>query len=204
MPLLIVAIAILVLLALIVGLRLHAFIGLLIVALGTGLAQGMELEAVMSSIQHGVGGTLGYLALVLGLGAMLGALIAESGAAERITYSLIQRFGKRHIQWAIILTGFIVGIPMFYTVGFVMLIPLIFAIAHRLGLPLLYVGIPMVASLSVTHGFLPPHPAPTTIASIYHADVSLTLLYGLLLAIPTIVIAGFFFGKSFKLPLIPI
>ncbi len=198
MPLLIVAIGIFFLLLLVIRLKIHAFIALILVALGVGLAQGMGLEAVAGSIERGVGGTLGYLALVLGFGAMLGALIAESGAAEQITRSLIASFGQRNIQWAIILTGFIVGVPMFYTVGFVMLIPIIFAIAASVRLPLLYVGIPMAASLSVTHGFLPPHPAPTTIAGIFEADISMTLLYGLILAVPTIIIAGLLFGRTFK------
>jgi gluconate transporter len=198
MPLIIVAIGIFFLLLLVIRFKVHAFLALILVALGVGLAQGMGLEAVVSAIERGVGGTLGYLALVLGLGAMLGALIAESGAAEQITHRLIDAFGKRNIQWAIILTGFIVGVPMFYTVGFVMLIPIIFAIAASIGLPLLYVGIPMAASLSVTHGFLPPHPAPTTIAGIYDADISMTLLYGLILAVPTIIIAGLLFGRTFK------
>ena len=138
------------------------------------------------------------MALILGFGAMLGALIAESGAAQNITTSLIDKFGIKNIHWAVILTGFIVGVPMFYSVGFIMLIPIIFSIAQSTRLPILYVGIPMVASLSVTHGFLPPHPAPTAIAVIYGADVSLTLLYGLILAIPTIIIAGPIFGSTFK------
>ena len=198
MPILIVVIGIAFLLFLIVRLKFNAFLALIIVSFGVGLAQGMMPVEVVASIQEGVGSTLGYLALILGFGAMLGALIAESGAAHGITNRLIKVFGRKNIQWAIILTGFIVGIPMFYSVGFVMLIPIIFTIAAATGLPLLYVGIPMVASLSVTHGFLPPHPAPTAIAVIYNADVTLTLLYGLLLAVPTIIIAGYFFGRTFK------
>ena len=198
MPVLIVLIGVATLLLLVVRFKFHAFIALILVALGVGLAQGMGTEAVLKSIQNGVGGTLGYLALVLGSGAMLGGLIAESGAAQRITERLVKRFGLKNIQWALILSGFIVGIPLFYTVGFVMLIPLIFSIAIATELPLLYLAIPMVASLSVTHGFLPPHPAPTAIAVIYSADVGLTLLYGLIIAIPTVIIAGLLFGRTFK------
>ena len=198
MPLFIVFIGILVLLFLIMGLRFNAFIALTLVALGVGIAEGMQITEVVSSIQKGVGSTLGYLALILGFGAMLGALIAESGAAQGITNRLVDMFGMKNIQWAVIITGFIVGVPMFYSVGFIMLIPIIFAIAQSTGMPLLYIGIPMVASLSVTHGFLPPHPAPTAIAVIYEADISLTLLYGLILAVPTIIIAGPIFGRTFK------
>jgi gluconate transporter len=198
MPLLIVALGVLILLLLVVRFKIHAFIALIIVALGIGFAQGMDPDQVLKSIQNGVGGTLGYLALVLGFGAMLGGLIAESGAAQRITQRLVQRFGVKNIQWALVLSGFIVGIPLFYTVGFVMLVPLIFSVAIATELPLLYLAIPMVASLSVTHGFLPPHPAPTAIAVIYEADMGLTLIYGLIIAVPTVIIAGVLFGRTFK------
>ncbi len=198
MPLLIVAIGILVLLLLIMVYRVNAFLALILVALGVGVAIGMPVKEVVKSIQSGVGSTLGYLALILGFGAMLGALIAESGAAQTITKRLIDLFGIKRVQWAMMLTGFIVGIPLFYTVGFLMLIPIIFAVAATTRLPLLYVGIPMIASLSVTHGFLPPHPAPTAIVEFYGADINLTLLYGLILAVPTVVIAGPIFGSTFK------
>ena len=198
MPLLIVAIGVAVLLLLVVRFKIHAFIALILVALGVGLAQGMDTEQVLKSIQSGVGGTLGYLALVLGFGAMLGGLIAESGAAQRITHRLIKRFGKKNIQWALVLSGFIVGIPLFYTVGFIMVVPLIFSVAIATELPLLYLALPMIASLSVTHGFLPPHPAPTAIALEYQADMNLTLLYGLIIGIPTVIIAGVLFGRMFK------
>jgi gluconate transporter len=198
MPIIIVLIGIATLLLLIVRFKFHAFIALVIVALGIGLAQGMSTDAVLQSIENGVGDTLGFLALVLGFGAMLGGLIAESGAAQRITERLVRGFGLKNIQWALIVSGFIIGIPLFYTVGFVMLIPLIFSITIATRLPLLYVAIPMVASLSVTHGFLPPHPAPTAIAVTYKADVGLTLVYGLVIAIPTIIFAGLLFGRTFR------
>lgn len=198
MPLFIIFLAIIILLLLIIVLRFNAFIALTLVALGVGIALGMPLTETVSSMTKGVGSTLGSLALILGFGAMLGALIAESGAAQNITRNLIKRFGIERIQWAMVLTGFIVGIPIFYTVGFIMLIPIIFAVAASTRLPLLYVGVPMIASLSVTHGFLPPHPAPTAIVEIYQADINLTLLYGLVLAVPTVIIAGPIFAKTLK------
>jgi Gnt-I system high-affinity gluconate transporter len=136
--------------------------------------------------------------MILGFGAMLGKLVADSGAAQRITSKLIGLFGLKNIQWALVLTGFIVGIPMFYAVGFVVLIPLVFTIAASTGLPLLYVGIPMLASLSVNHGFLPPHPSPTAIASMFGADIGKTLVYGIIIAIPAIVIAGPLFSRTIK------
>ena len=198
MPLVIVALSIAVLLFLILYWRINTFLSLILVALGVGIAIGMPPKAVVQSIQSGVGSTLGELALILGFGAMLGALIAESGAAQVITNRLIALFGIKNIQWVMMLTGFIVGIPLFYSVGFLMVIPIIFAVTKTTRLPVLYVAIPMIASLSVTHGFLPPHPAPTTIAGFYKADVNFTLLYGLMIALPTVVIAGPVFGRVFK------
>lgn len=198
MPLVIVLIGIAILLLLIIYGRINTFLALILVALGVGIAIGMTPKDVVKSIQSGVGSTLSDLALILGFGAMLGAMIAESGAAQVITNRLIRFFGLKNIQWALLLTGFIVGIPLFYSVGFLMVIPIIFAVTKVTKLPLLYLAIPMIASLSVTHGFLPPHPAPTAMVQFYKADVNLTLLYGLILAIPTVIIAGPVFGSTLK------
>jgi len=198
MPLLIVVLGLILLFLLIAKFKLNAFIAFIIVSLAVGIAEGMELQGVIQSIQNGIGNTLGFLVIILGLGAMLGKLVADSGAAQQITTKLVAKFGIKNIQWALVLTGFIVGIPMFYSVGFVILIPLIFTIAASTGLPLLYVGLPMIASLSVTHGFLPPHPAPTAIASMFNADIGKTLLYGTIIAIPAIVLAGPVFSRTIK------
>ncbi|MDX1362733.1 MAG: gluconate:H+ symporter [Arenibacter latericius] len=198
MPLLIVVLGILLLFILIARFKLNAFIAFIIVSLAVGIAQGMELKMLIQSIQDGMGSTLGFLIIILGLGAMLGKLVADSGAAQQITTRLIAKFGIKNIQWALVLTGFIVGIPMFYTVGFVILIPLIFTIAASTRLPLLYVGLPMIAALSVTHGYLPPHPAPTAIATTFNADIGKTLLYGIIIAIPAIIVAGPLFSRTIK------
>lgn len=198
MPLLIVVLGLILLFLLIARFKLNAFIAFIIVSLAVGIAEGMELQGVIQSIQNGIGNTLGFLVIILGLGAMLGKLVADSGAAQQITTKLVAKFGIKNIQWALVLTGFIVGIPMFYSVGFVILIPLIFTIAASTGLPLLYVGLPMIASLSVTHGFLPPHPAPTAIASMFNADIGKTLLYGTIIAIPAITLAGPVFSRTIK------
>ena len=198
MPLAIVIFGILLLFFLIAQCKLNAFLSFIIVSLFVGIAEGMQLDQVISAIQLGIGNTLGYLILILGLGAMLGKLVADSGAAQKITTQLIGTFGKKNMQWAVVLTGFIVGIPMFYTVGFVILIPLVFTIAASTRLPLLYVGLPMLASLSVTHGYLPPHPAPTGIAVMFNADIGKTLLYGILVAIPAIIVAGPLFSRTIK------
>lgn len=198
MPLIIVIGGILLLFLLIAKFKLNAFISFIIVSLLVGVAEGMDILTVVDSIQTGLGKTLGSLVMILGLGAMLGKLVADSGAAQRITTKLIEKFGKKNIQWAVVITGFIVGIPMFYSVGFVILVPLVFTIASATGLPLIYVGLPMLASLSVTHGFLPPHPAPTGIAIMFDADLGKTLLYGIIVAIPAIIVAGPLFSRTIK------
>ncbi len=198
MPLAIVIAGIILLFILIARFKLNAFISFIIVSLLVGVAEGMDFAAVTKSIETGIGNTLGYLILILGLGAMLGKLVADSGAAQKITTQLIAKFGVKNIQWAVVLTGFIVGIPMFYTVGFVILIPLVFTVAAATGLPLIYVGLPMLASLSVTHGYLPPHPAPTGIAVMFDADIGKTLLYGIMVAIPAIIVAGPLFSRTIK------
>jgi len=190
MPLVVVSLGILLLFLLIILFRLNAFIAFILVAIAIGIGQGMPLDALVKSVEKGIGNTLGFLIIILGLGAMLGKLVAESGAAQQITNGLIQIFGVRNTKVAIMLTGFIVGITMFYSVGFVILVPLVFTVATATGLSLIGVGLPMLAALSVTHGFLPPHPAPSALAVMFEADLGKTLLYGILLAIPAILISG--------------
>ncbi|CAJ0994944.1 gluconate transporter [Sodalis praecaptivus] len=189
MPLFIVAIGV-ALLLLMIRFKLNGFIALILVALAVGVLQGMPVNKVIGSIKNGVGGTLGSLALIMGFGAMLGKLLADCGGAQRIATTLIDKFGQRYIQWAVVLTGFTVGFALFYEIGFVLMLPLVFSIAANARISLLYVGVPMAAALSVTHGFLPPHPGPTAIAAIFHADMGKTLLYGTILAIPTVILAG--------------
>lgn len=198
MPLLIIFLGIAALFVLILGLRVNAFLALLLVSLGVGVGVGLTPAESLAAIQKGVGSTLGSLAIILGLGAMLGGVIAESGAAQVISRKLTSSFGVSKIAWAMMLTGFIVGIPMFYSVAFLMVLPIIFAMAKETKLPILYVGLPIIASLSVTHGFLPPHPAPTAIVDFYGANIQLTLLYGLLLAVPTVILSGVVFGKAMR------
>jgi Gnt-I system high-affinity gluconate transporter len=198
MPLLIVIIGIILLILLITVVKLDTFISFVIISLAVGLAEGMKPGALLTSVETGIGSTLGSLVMILGFGAMLGKLVADSGAAQRISASLINLFGIRYIQWALVITGFIVGVPMFYNVGFVIMVPLIFTVANATGLPLLYVGIPMLASLSVTHGFLPPHPSPSAIAVMFKADIGKTLIYGIIIAIPVIILAGPLFSRTLK------
>ncbi|UPG81567.1 gluconate permease GntP [Bacillus subtilis] len=198
MPLIIVALGILALLFLIMGLKLNTFISLLVVSFGVALALGMPFDKVVSSIEAGIGGTLGHIALIFGLGAMLGKLIADSGGAQRIAMTLVNKFGEKNIQWAVVIASFIIGIALFFEVGLVLLIPIVFAISRELKISILYLGIPMVAALSVTHGFLPPHPGPTAIAGEYGANIGEVLLYGFIVAVPTVLIAGPLFTKFAK------
>lgn len=195
MPIIVVSLGILLLFLLIVLFRVNAFISFIIVTIGIGIGQGMKLDVIVNSIEKGIGNTLGFLVLILGLGAMLGKLVAESGAAQQITNGLIKFFGVKNTKVAVMFTGFIVGITMFYSVGFVILVPLVFTIAASTGLSLIGIGLPMLAALSVTHGFLPPHPAPSALSVMFKADIGTTLIYGVVLAIPSILISGPFLTR---------
>lgn len=198
MPLLLCFAGILLLILLVVYFKIDTFISFMLVSVGLGLASGMNIGQISSALEKGIGNTLGSLVIILGFGAMLGKLVADSGAAQQITASLIGVFGKKYIQWGMALAGLIVGIPLFYNAGFVVVVPLIFAVAATTGLPILYIGIPMLSALSVAHGFLPPHPSPTAISQELHADLGKTLLYGIIIALPAITLAGPLFGRTLK------
>ncbi|MES2673332.1 MAG: gluconate:H+ symporter [Pseudomonadota bacterium] len=176
----------------------NPFIAFLISALVGGVLLGIPLEKIPQSIEKGIGSMLGSLVAIICLGAMFGRLIAESGAAQKITSVLIALCGEKYITWALMLTGFIVGIPLFYNVGFVLLVPLVFSVAYQTKLPAVYLGIPLLAALSVTHGFLPPHPSPTAMVPQFNASFGLTLIYGLIIAVPTMALAGPLFARLLK------
>lgn len=178
--------------------KLSPFLSLLVVAIPMGLLLGIEPQQLLKTIDAGVGSTLAGLALVIVLGAILGKVLEESGAAEKIATTLIARFGERNIQWALLLTGFLVGIPLYFNAGFIILVPLIFSLARRTGLPILQLAIPTVASLSTTHCFLPPHPGPVVLVNAFGADMGRTLVYGIVMAIPAVVIAGPWLSRRMK------
>ena len=154
----------------------------------------MPLNKIMETIENGMGSTLGHIALIFGLGAILGKLLADGGGATRIADTLIAKFGQKHVQWAMLIAAFIVGIALFFEVGLVLLIPLVFTVAKRANVSILKLGLPMVTALSVTHGFLPPHPGPVVIAKELKANIGEVLLYGIIIAIPVTLIAGPFFN----------
>ena len=194
MPFISLLISILVLIFLIIK-KVNPMLALIGVSVLAGLLLRMPVASIFSSINNGIGSTLSSTVMVIALGAMIGKLAEESGAARKLVAVFTKWFGVKNIQWGILITGLLAGIPLFYNAGFVVLIPLVFAIAKDTKLPLLYVGLPMAASLSVTHGFLPPHPGPVALASILHANIGKTLLYGLVIAIPTAVVAGVLFSR---------
>lgn len=198
MTLFIVLLCILLLVWLISYVKVNAFLAFLVVSILTGLLLGIPLDQITKSVYKGIGDTLGSLVIIIVLGAMLGKLVAESGAAQKIATVMMNTFGTKYIQWALMATGFIIGIPLFYNVGFVLMVPLIFSVVHKYKLPAVYIGLPMLASLSVTHGFLPPHPSPAALVSQFKANMGVTLLYGIAVAIPAIIVAGPLFSRALK------
>lgn len=193
-----VIIAILILVVLITGVKLNPFLAFLVSSICAAIMLGIPLDKIPGTIEAGIGGMLGSLAIILCLGAMFGKLVAESGAAQQISSSLMRWCGPKYMTWALMLTGFIVGIPLFYNVGFVLLVPLVFSVMYQTKLPAVYLGIPLLAALSVTHGFLPPHPSPVALIPQFGADMGTTLFYGILVAIPTMIIAGPIFSSTLK------
>jgi gluconate:H+ symporter, GntP family len=187
--------AVVVLIVLIAVVKLNPFIVLFLTSLALAIVSGMPSQAIVKSFEVGVGNTLGHIAIVVGLGTMIGKMMAESGGADRIAYTLIRLFGEKHVHWAMVVIGFVVGLPVFFEVGFVLLIPIAFTIARRTRTSLILVGLPMVAGLSVVHGLMPPHPAAMLAVTIFNADVGRTIFYAMLVGIPTAAIAGPVYAK---------
>jgi GntP family gluconate:H+ symporter len=197
-------IAIAALILLITRYKVYPFLVLIIISLLLGLVVGMPMGTIVKSFETGNGNTLGHIAVVVGLGTMLGKMMAESGGAERVATTLIDWFGEKNIHWAMMCVAIIVGLPVFFEVGFVLLIPIAFNVAKRTNKSLLLVGLPMVAGLSVVHGLIPPHPAAMLAVQAYHADIGKTIAYGLIVGVPTAIVAGPLFAllvhRYIKLP----
>lgn len=183
------------LLFLVIRTKLHAFVALLLVSLLVGIAAGMPLGEVINSIQNGMGGTLGFVAVVVGLGAMFGKMLEVSGGAERLAATMISKFGEDKAQWALGVTGFIVAIPVFFDVGFIILVPIVYGLARKTGKSLLHYGIPLLAGLAVTHSFIPPTPGPIAVAELVGAELGWVILFGVLAGIPAMILAGPVFGR---------
>ncbi|MDJ0332256.1 gluconate:H+ symporter [Planococcus sp. S3-L1] len=183
------------LLFLVIRTKLHAFVALLLVSLLVGIAAGMPLNEVITSIQNGMGGTLGFVAVVVGLGAMFGKMLEVSGGAERLASTMISKFGEDKAPWALGVTGFIVAIPVFFDVGFIILVPIVYGLARKTGKSLLHYGIPLLAGLAVTHSFIPPTPGPIAVAELVGAELGWVILFGVLAGIPAMILAGPVFGR---------
>jgi GntP family gluconate:H+ symporter len=175
--------------------KLNPFITLFLVSLALAIVTGMPVASIVHSFEAGVGGALGHIAIVVALGTMLGKMMAESGGADQIAFTLIRLFGEENITWAMMVIGFIVGLPAFFEVGFVLLIPIAFTVASRTNTSMVLVGLPMLAGLSVVHGLVPPHPAALMAVTIFHADVGRTIFYALIVGLPTAAIAGPLYAK---------
>ena len=197
--------AVALLLFMVLKLKISAFIALLITAIYVGIAAGMPLDGVLRSIQDGMAGTLGFVATVVGLGAIFGQMLESSGGAESLARHLIKKFGVRRAPWAMTLTGFLVAIPIFFDVGFIILVPIVYALARDTKRSLLYYAIPLLAGLAVTHSFIPPTPGPVAVADIINAQLGWVILLGAILGIPVAIIAGPLFGGyiSRKIYLVP-
>lgn len=186
---------IVILLVLILYFRIQAFISLLIASISVGILAGMTPSDIVNTIQEGMGGTLGFVATVVGLGAMFGAILEYSGGAEALAKDLLGRFGEKKASWAMILTGFIIAIPVFFDVAFIILVPLIYALQRKTGKSLLLYGIPLLAGLATTHAFIPPTPGPVAVAEILDADLGWVILFGFLAGLPAAIVSGPVFGK---------
>ncbi|MFB6454027.1 gluconate:H+ symporter [Chitinophaga sp. Hz27] len=195
MSFLIVAACMAVLILLLTWGKMNAFVAFMLVSILAGLSLGISPEKIPASLQKGIGDTIGGLLGIIVLGAMLGKLVAESGAARQIANTLMQLLGAKNVQWALMIAGFIIGVPLYYGVGFVLMVPLIFSVVYQYKLPAVYIGLPTLAALSITHGFLPPHPSPAALVTQFHADMGLTLFYGLIVAIPALLLAGPLFSR---------
>lgn len=190
------AAAIALILVLVIVFKLHAFLTLIIVSAATGLAAGIPLEGMVPTMTKGFGSTLASVALLVGLGAMLGRLVETSGGAKSLAETLVARFGEQRAPFALGVASLLMGFPIFFDAGLIVMLPVIFAVARRLNGPVLAYGIPAAGAFSVMHIYLPPHPGPISAAEFYSADIGLVMLLGLIIAIPTWLISGLWLGKT--------
>ncbi|MEM6684393.1 MAG: gluconate:H+ symporter [Bacteroidota bacterium] len=184
-----------VLLVLILGFKIQSFISLLIASITVGILAGMEPLAIIETIKKGMGDTLGFVALVIGLGAIFGSILEYSGGAEALARFLLKKFGEKRASWALMITGFLIAIPVFFDVAFIILVPIIYSLQRRTKKSLLLYAIPLLAGLAITHSFIPPTPGPIAVADILGADLGWVIVFGLLVGIPTAIVCGPIFAK---------
>ena len=195
MQFLVLLVGIIILLVLIIKVKMNTFVSLIVTSIIVALLLGMNPADIATSIKNGIGSSLGELVIVFGFGAMIGRLVSDAGGSYRIAKTLIDKFGKKRLQIAIVVASFIIGMSLFFEVGLVLLIPIVFAVALEADVPLLYLGLSMAAALSATQGFLPPQPAPTAVATALNANIGQVLLVGIIVAIPCVIVAGPLFTK---------
>jgi Gnt-I system low-affinity gluconate transporter len=188
-------VAIGILFVLVIKLKIHAFISLLLASTFVGLASGMPYGDILKSIQDGMGSILGFIAIVIGLGAIFGEILQATGGAESLSRSMLEKFGEKRASWAMMTTGFIIAIPVFLDVGFVILVPMAYALARKTGKSVLYYALPLLAGLAVTHAFIPPTPGPVAVAEIIDVPLGWVILFGFIVGFPTAMVAGPVFGK---------
>lgn len=197
-PFLILVLGIALLLFFILKLNVNTFVALIITSILVALGLGMNPAGIADALKDGIGGTMGELIVVFGFGSMIGRLVSDSGGSYRIATTLIRKFGKKRLQWAVAGASFIIGISLLFEVGLVVLIPIVFTIALEAEVPLLYLGIPMAAALSAAQGFLPPQPSPTAVTNILGANIGIVLMYGIIVAIIAMLVAGPYFTRVIK------
>lgn len=190
-----IGVGIAVLLILILKFRIQAFIALLIASIVVGIIAGMEPIVIVETIQKGMGSTLGFVAVVVGLGAMFGAILEHSGGAEAVASFLLKHFKEKGTSWALMLTGFLIAIPVFFDVAFIILVPMIYSLQRTSKKSLLLYGIPLLAGLAITHSFIPPTPGPVAVAEILDADLGWVIVFGFVVGIPTAIVSGPLFGR---------
>lgn len=185
-----------ILLFLILYFKIQAFLALLMASISVGLMAGMEPATIMDSIKIGMGNTLGFVATVVGLGAIFGAMLEQSGAAGAMANFFLDKLGEKNAPWAMTITGFVIAVPVFFDVAFIILIPLVYALQRRSGKSLLLFAIPLLAGLAATHSFIPPTPGPVAVADILGADLGLVILFGFIVGIPSVVLSGPFLAQK--------
>ncbi|MCY9007331.1 GntP family permease, partial [Peribacillus frigoritolerans] len=182
----------------------HAFISLTVASLFLAIFSGLPMDKIVGAYETGVGAVLGHLIGILALGTILGKMMSDSGAGMQVADFFINKFGVKNLPWAMLLSGFIIGIPVFFEVGLVILLPLVISIRKSTKVNILLIGIPVLAGLSIVHGLVPPHPGAMTAIGIYNANMGQVLLYSLIIAFPTAVIAGPLFAKWIHKRVIPV
>ena len=183
------------LLLLILRFKLPAFIALLIASISVGVFAGISITKILSTLQEGMGNTLGFVAIVVGLGILLGSLLEHSGGAEALAQQLLKSFGEKHTDWALVTAGFLLAIPVFFDVAFILLVPIVYSLQRKTGKSILLYGLPLLAGLAITHAFIPPTPGPVAVAEILSANLGWVIAFGFVVGLPTAAISGLLFAR---------